>query len=101
MTVNNDGQHDIHIEEVTLTFNDATPFGQALVKIYSGNTLVWEGFQAGSPGTVSLLGSDVQVDAMSSTTLLFWFGQDYSSDGLEQVTISFTENGCPILDSSN
>jgi hypothetical protein len=101
MTVYNNGQHDIHIEELTLTFNAATPYGQALMKVYSGNTLVWEGFQAGSPTTISLQGSNVQIDAMSNTTLLFWFGQDYSLNGSEQITVSFIENGCPILDSSN
>jgi hypothetical protein len=101
MTVNNNGQDDIHVSEITLSFNATTPYGQALVKAYSGNTLIWEGFQAGSPTTISLQGNEVQIDAMSNTTLMFQFGQDYSLDGSEQITVSFLENGCSILDSSN
>jgi hypothetical protein len=101
MTVQNNSQQAITIDEIELYFNTATPFGQALVKVYRDNTLIWEGFRAGSPTTISPQNGDVQIDANSSANLVFWFGQDYSPDGSEQINVSFAENGCPILNSSN
>ena len=101
MTVHNNSQQAISIDEITLAFNATTPFGQSLVKVYRDNTLIWEGFRAGSPTTISPQNGDVQIGAMSDATLVFWFGQNYSPDGSEQINISFVENGCPVLNSSN
>ena len=100
LTVNNDSNYPITISEITVFYNALSPYDQGLTAIYSGSTLIWDGFKAGSPVAVSNFLVNKTIAPWSSTALKLFFSKNINFNGTELMTISFAENGCPIHDTT-
>jgi hypothetical protein len=105
LTVYNYSTVPITISEIAIFYNAAPVNVQGLLKIYSGNTLVWDGFETGSPVVISDFANDatdddtddaaaLSIDPYSGIALKLFFDENVSVNGSETISISFAENGC-------
>jgi hypothetical protein len=100
LTVYNNSTVPITISEIAIFYNAVPVNVQGLLKVYSGNTLVWDGFETGSPVVVSDFSNDgddaaaLSIDPYSGVALKLFFNNNVSVNGTETISISFAENGC-------
>jgi len=91
----------IHISTLTITFNASPSIQHALNSITFGGVTIWSGAQTTSPFVLSTFSGDVSIGPGNSKLLQMNFNKTYTPDGSEHLTLSFLENGCPLLDSGN
>jgi len=102
MTIFNNNSYIITIQSVQVYYNSSQPAGQAVTAISLGGSSIWTGSQAGSPATFSTFNlSNATISAGSNKLLQFDFAKGYNSNGTERLLVTFTTNGCAILDSAN
>ncbi len=102
MTIfNNNTLETLHIVEIQIYWNPSSPAGQALTQLSLGGVTVWSGSTTGSPAIFSVFTGDISILPATNKLLQASFAKNYKDDGSERIIISFAENGCPVLDSSD
>lgn len=98
LTINNDSNYPITIQSMTIFYDSTSPAGQALTAIYAGGTLIWDDLITGSPITISSSSFIVNqpIAPWSSVPIKMFFEKSIRLTGMENIMISFVENGCPI-----
>lgn len=96
LTVHNDSDYPITISGITAFYDATTPAGQGLTAVYAGGTLIWDSFKTGSPVTISSFIANEPIAPWSSVALKLFFEKNIRHTGMENIMISFVENGCPV-----
>jgi hypothetical protein len=96
LTIHNDSDYPITVDEIALFYNSSSPTGQGLTGILGDGELLWDGFKSGSPTIIADFPDNAQIEPWSSIALKFFFTKNVKINGTEYVMISFVENGCPI-----
>ncbi|MBI5936172.1 MAG: pilus assembly protein [Chloroflexi bacterium] len=101
MTIYNNASISVTVSSIQIYWNPSSPAGQKLKTIYLGGALIWSSESTVSPLTVSAFIGDITIPAGSNELLQINFEKNYKDSGSEQILVTFAENGCPIVDSSN
>lgn len=96
LTVHNNSDYPITISDITIFYDSTSPSGQGLSTVYASGTLIWEGFKTGSPVTISSFIVNEPIAPWSSAALKMFFEKNIKVTGMENIMISFIENGCPV-----
>lgn len=89
----------ISIAEIDIYYNNASP--QAITSLTFGGSPIWSGSISTNPGVFKTFSGSVSISPGSNAGLIVFFGQPYSANGTERITVTFNQIGCPVLDSSN
>jgi Flp pilus assembly protein TadG len=91
----------IHITNAEI-WPPPSPAGQTLNRLTLGGAAIWMGnLPSESPTDLSPLLGNVSIGPHANKFLQVGFSTNYQPNGLEKIVISFAENECPALDSSN
>jgi len=96
LTVHNDSEYPITMASITVFYDSTSPSGQGLTAVYAGGVLVWDDFKTGSPVTISAFLTNEPIAPWSSVALKLFFDKNIRYTGMENIMISFIENGCPV-----
>lgn len=102
MTIFNYSAQAISLASIQIYYNASSPGGQGVSKIYFGGIPIWSSGsepRTGSPVIAFDFIGDVTLAPNSSKLLTIQFAKNYSTNGSEQILITFQEAGCPVLDS--
>jgi hypothetical protein len=89
------------VASIQIYWNPSSPAGQKLKTIYLGGILIWSSESTVSPLTVNTFIGEKTIAAGSNELLQINFDKNYKDNGSERILVTFVENGCPIVDSSN
>jgi uncharacterized repeat protein (TIGR01451 family) len=101
MTIFNNNSFVLTIQSIQVYYNSSQPGGQYVSQVSLGGVAIWTGIQPGSPATFSTFVGSPTIPANSNKLLLIGFKKNYNSNGTERLLVTFTTNGCAILDSAN
>jgi hypothetical protein len=101
MTIFNNNGYIITIQSIQIFYNSSKPNGQGVKTIVLGGSNIWTGSQTGSPITFSTFIGSPTIPANSTKLLQFAFLKNYNANGTERLLVTFTTNGCAVLDSAN
>jgi hypothetical protein len=102
MTIFNNAAIAIHISSVDVYWNNSTPAGIGISGVTLGGATIWSGTNTSNPAAFSTFTGSVTVNPGAAGSLLqISFDKGYKTSNVEQILVSFIENGCPTLDSSN
>lgn len=98
LSVRNDSTSPITVASITIFYSASTPAGQGLTAIYADGVLIWDDLQAGSPVTInsSSFSANQPIAPGQSVAFKLFFEKNIQVTGMENIMISFVENGCPI-----
>ena len=101
MTIFNKNGYTITIQSIQIFYNSSQPSGQAVTGIFLAGSSIWSGTQTGSPITFTSFSGSPTISPNSNKLLQFAFQKNYNSNGTERLLVTFTTNGCVVLDSAN
>jgi hypothetical protein len=101
MTIFNNAAVDIHVSQIQIYWGPIVNPNEAIINLLLGGITVWTGEEPGSPAVFSVFTGDVSIPAGGNKLLQVAFKKNYIVYGTEQILVTFAENGCPLLDSSN
>jgi hypothetical protein len=91
----------IHIAEIQV-WDPPAPAGQSMNRLTLGGAAIWTGaLQSELPTVFSTFIGDVSIKPRSNKFLRVSLGKNYNANGSEKILVAFTENVCPVLDSSD
>jgi uncharacterized repeat protein (TIGR01451 family) len=101
MTIFNNNGYIITIQSIQIFYNSSQPSGQGVKQVVLGGAAIWTGSQTGSPITFTTFTGSPTIPANSTKLLQFAFLKNYNANGTERLLVTFTTNGCAVLDSAN
>ncbi len=88
----------VHISSIQIYYNSTS---NSITQLSFGGVNIWSGTRTGSPRVFNSFTGDVSLAPSSNKILLVQFSSSYQPTGVERILVTFTEPGCPILDSNN
>ena len=101
MTIFNNAANDVHISQIQIYWGPIVNPNEAITNLLLAGVNIWTGHEPGSPVVFSAFTGDVTIPAGGNKLLQVTFLKNYTVYGTEQILVTFAENGCPTLDSSN
>lgn len=91
----------VHIQEVQV-WNPSSPPEQTATSLNLGGISIWNGaMESDSPSFFDALTGDISIGPRARKFLQVILSKSYRADGSERIVVTFLENECPNLDSSN
>lgn len=91
----------VHIQEIQI-WSPPSPPDQTATSLKLGGLSIWDGsMESDSPSFFDALIGDVSISPRAHKFLQVILSRNYQADGSERIVVTFVENECPNLDSSN
>ncbi len=94
-------QSTVHVSQIQIYWGPIVNPNESIIELFLGGVSIWTGNEPGSPAIFSVFTGDVSIPSGGNKLLQVSFIKNYIVYGTEQILVSFVENGCPLLDSSN
>jgi hypothetical protein len=108
VTIYNNSSYAVVISRIVVAWNDNPASTQALKTLTLGGTQIFSGTSSSPPTNLTsadlvtgIANANITISSEASKTLVVTFNNTYVTSSLEYINITFDDNDCLILSSSN